>query len=68
MPVPAKRRSSSKLRRTRAHQALKKIIFISCAHCKKEILPHHICPFCGYYKGREIIVSQKKSRGKKKKE
>ena len=23
--------------------------------CGKEVLPHTVCSFCGYYKGREVI-------------
>ena len=33
-----------------------------CAHCSKAILPHHVCPHCGYYKGRQVV--QMKVKGK----
>lgn len=66
MPVPGKRRSSSKLRRTRAHIALKKIHFMACSHCKKNILPHKVCPFCGYYKGKEVIAHSHSHKKEKK--
>jgi large subunit ribosomal protein L32 len=55
MPVPAKRRSRSKARRGRAHFALKKIKLNCCPKCKKAVLPHTACAFCGNYKSREAI-------------
>jgi len=26
-----------------------------CPQCRKPRRPHHICPNCGYYAGREVI-------------
>jgi large subunit ribosomal protein L32 len=55
MPVPPKRRSRSKARRGRAHQALIRIKLSKCPKCGKAVLPHRACAFCGAYKGREVI-------------
>ncbi|OGY44872.1 MAG: 50S ribosomal protein L32 [Candidatus Buchananbacteria bacterium RIFCSPHIGHO2_01_FULL_39_14] len=55
MPVPAKRRSKSKGRRNRAHQALTTLHLIKCQKCGKPALPHRVCPACGTYQGREVI-------------
>ena len=69
MSVPGKRRARSEKRRRASHFALKKRILTVCAHCKKAILPHMICPFCGYYKGREVIhIRLKKEKEKRKKD
>jgi large subunit ribosomal protein L32 len=66
MSVPAKRRPKSEGRRRRAHHALKKKNLSVCPKCKKPVLPHRACGFCGYYKGREVLKMQtKKSEGKK---
>lgn len=66
MSVPAKRRPRSEGGGRAGHHALKKKILSSCSHCKKEIPLHQICPFCGYYKGREVIhIKLKKEKGKK---
>lgn len=35
----------------------------SCSQCKKDILPHRVCPYCGYY-GGELIVAQKQPKKK----
>jgi len=67
MPVPAKRRSSSKGRRNRAHQALEVISLIKCSKCGKAVLPHHACKFCGNYKGREVIKPKSVAKKKEKK-
>ncbi|MFA6410127.1 MAG: 50S ribosomal protein L32 [Candidatus Buchananbacteria bacterium] len=64
MPVPAKRRSRSRGRRNRAHDALTKKNLIKCPKCKKATMPHRVCPFCGSYQGKEVI----KPKTKKKKE
>jgi len=51
---------------------LKKRVFSLCPKCKEPVLPHHFCPFCGTYKGREVIdvlaKLTKKERKKKEKE
>jgi len=68
MPVPPKRRSQSKGRRGRSHQALKKPQLIKCGKCGKPVVAHRVCPVCGSYKGKEIIKlkMKKKKEGKKK--
>jgi len=56
MTVPAKRRSSSRVRRGRAHLALTVRRLIKCPQCGKPTLPHQVCPLCGYYKGRAVVA------------
>lgn len=62
MPVPAKRRSRSKARRGRAHQALEKNNLGKCAKCGKETRPHRACGFCGSYKGKEAVKIKTKKK------
>jgi len=38
-----------------------------CPKCGSSKLPHQICKNCGYYKGKEIINTLKKTEKKKKK-
>lgn len=49
------------------HIFLKGPVFVNCPKCRKLILPHRICPFCGYYKGIEVIDVLKKLTEKEKK-
>jgi large subunit ribosomal protein L32 len=55
--------------RRRSHLALKKQMLLACSQCKKNIRPHTVCKYCGYYKGREVInvlAKQMKKAEKKK--
>jgi len=55
--VPKKKTSVSRkgLRRAGQHHKLYKKFTGTCGNCGAEVLPHHVCPSCGHYKGREII-------------
>ena len=70
MAVPKKRHTKSRRNKRRSHHALKKVKLSLCPKCKEPILPHHFCPFCGTYKGREIIdvLAKLTKKEKKKKE
>lgn len=72
MAVPKKRHTKSRRNKRRAHHALGKTKLSVCPKCKEPILPHHFCPFCGTYKGKEVIdilaKLTKKERKKKEKE
>lgn len=58
MSVP-KKRAASRAKRTRAaHHALSKVTTVNCAQCKKAIKPHTACPFCGNYKGRNVLAKK----------
>ena len=39
----------------RSHHALKPVAVMECPNCGELKLPHHICPACGFYDGREIL-------------
>jgi large subunit ribosomal protein L32 len=28
---------------------------VRCSHCSSMRLPHHACPDCGTYKGKEVL-------------
>lgn len=72
MPVPAKRRARRRRKIRASHHALEKINLSTCEKCKKPVLPHHVCVFCGYYKGKQWMKKEaqvlKKMRKKEKKE
>lgn len=68
MGLPSKRRTKQQKRERASHFALVGVGLTTCGHCKKKILPHHICPHCGYYRGRQVIKKDVFSKKKQKKE
>ncbi len=54
MPVPKKRTSKSRRNKRRAHHHLIPPSLIPCPNCAEKILPHRVCLYCGYYKGRPV--------------
>ncbi|MCE5393360.1 MAG: 50S ribosomal protein L32 [Acidithiobacillus sp.] len=55
MAVPQSKTSKSKRDMRRAHDFLVAPNTSTCDHCGASKLPHHVCPECGYYKGREMV-------------
>ncbi|MCK5073685.1 MAG: 50S ribosomal protein L32 [Bacteriovoracaceae bacterium] len=57
MAVPKKKTSCARKGKRHAghtHKLYSKTT-ISCSNCGDHVMPHHACPACGQYKGREII-------------
>jgi large subunit ribosomal protein L32 len=67
MAVPRHHMAKGKQLRRRSHLALKPIKLTECSHCKKMIVPHTVCKFCGYYKGTEVVNVLAKELKKKEK-
>lgn len=55
MAVPRHHMAKGKQKRRRSHLALKPKSLTTCPHCKRMIVPHAMCKFCGFYKGKEVI-------------
>ena len=55
MAVPKKKVSKSRRGQRRSHDAFRATTLVECSNCGEMKLPHHICPACGHYKGREVI-------------
>lgn len=71
MALPARHHSRSRVGKRRSHFALKTDNLIICSHCKRSIPSHKVCPYCGYYKGNEVIdvykgLSKKEKKRKQK--
>lgn len=60
MSVPSQRKSASKTRQGRSHDALKNTAYNKCPKCNKVVRPHRACSNCGTYKGRTVIDKSKK--------
>jgi large subunit ribosomal protein L32 len=55
MANPKRRHSKSRTRKRRAHDYLTPPSLSVCGHCGAQVLPHRVCPACGYYKGRKVL-------------
>ncbi|MDZ4723757.1 MAG: 50S ribosomal protein L32 [candidate division Zixibacteria bacterium] len=56
MPLPKRRHSRTRGRKRRTHWKLETVNVSSCPNCSQAKLPHHICPHCGFYRGRSVIA------------
>jgi large subunit ribosomal protein L32 len=68
MAVPKKRNTKSKRDRRRSSLHFSAPKLVVCPQCGKLKLPHAVCPYCGYYKGREVIDVLKELGKKEKKQ
>ena len=72
MAVPKQKHTKSRRNKRRAHIFLKAPVLVPCPKCGRLILPHTVCPYCGYYKGVEVIdvlsKLERKERKKREKE
>lgn len=54
-PLPKRKVSKGRRDRRRAHDGLTARKLVQCPNCGEPRLPHHVCPSCGHYKGREVV-------------
>jgi len=55
MAVPKRKVSQARRDKRRANWKLAVPGMVACPQCGELIMPHRLCPKCGYYKGREVI-------------
>jgi len=67
MALPRHHMAKGKQKRRRSHLALKVKKMTICSHCKKSVMPHTVCKFCGFYKGKEVVNVLAKELKKKEK-
>ena len=67
MAVPKQRKTKSRRNQRRMHISIKQSNLIPCPKCGKLILPHTVCPYCGYYNGAQVIDVFKKLTKKERK-
>jgi large subunit ribosomal protein L32 len=54
-PLPKRKLSKGRRDRRRAHDAIGVPHLVQCSNCKEKMLPHRVCPQCGYYRGRQVL-------------
>ncbi|RJP66981.1 MAG: 50S ribosomal protein L32 [Candidatus Abyssobacteria bacterium SURF_17] len=57
MALPKRRISRTRRDKRRAHRALRAPNTIKCPNCAKPMLSHRVCPECGFYKGRQVVMT-----------
>ena len=65
MPLPKRQHSKQRGRKRRTHWKVQVASFGKCPQCQKPIISHRVCPFCGYYKGQQIVQIATKEAKKK---
>ena len=63
MALPKKRHCQSRRDKGRTHWRLKIVNLSACPQCAKPVVSHRVCPHCGYYRGRQVVlVAEKKAK------
>ena len=61
MAVPRAKTSKARTRRRRGvNMHLVAPQMVECANCGNLVLRHHVCPKCGFYRGRQVIKPEVK--------
>lgn len=56
MAVPKRRKSSSRRDMRRAnHDKVSAPNIVPCPNCSAPMVPHRICPSCGFYNGKAVL-------------
>jgi large subunit ribosomal protein L32 len=55
MAVPKRKTSKSRRDKRRAQHSIEAPRVNVCPQCNSPKRPHHVCPTCGSYKGREVV-------------
>jgi large subunit ribosomal protein L32 len=67
MPLPKRKHSKARRDKRRANWRISPPNFSVCPQCKKPRLPHRVCPHCGYYNGKPVVIIEEKKPEKGKK-
>ena len=62
MPVPARKKSRSAVRRRRSHDHLNAANIGVCQTCQAPLQPHRACKTCGTYKGKVVLDVARQAR------
>ena len=62
MALPKRKTAKARQGRRRSHLSVTPPVLVDCPQCHSPRLPHHACPVCGSYAGREVISSEKPAK------
>jgi len=55
MAVPKRRTSKARKRKRFAQWKVAAVRTLRCRNCGEQHQPHVACPYCGFYKGRQVM-------------
>ena len=59
--LPKQRISKHRRGNRRRHIFLAPVHLVDCNHCGALHRPHHVCPTCGWYNGRQVLVIEERA-------
>jgi len=62
MAVPKRRTSHARQGKRRSHHHIKPPQICYCTRCNEPVLPHRVCPNCGYYQGRDVLQLEEEEK------
>lgn len=66
MPVAKQHHTKARRDRARVFHKIETKKLIACPNCQSKILPHKVCPNCGFFKGKEVVDTLKRKNKKRK--
>ena len=64
MAHPMRKHSRGRRDKRRANWKLTLPSLSTCPQCGKRIIPHRVCPQCGFYRGKQIVEVKEKNKKK----
>jgi large subunit ribosomal protein L32 len=62
MAVPRAKTSKARTRRRQTiNMKLETPTLVKCSSCGNKVLLHRVCPKCGFYRGKQVIVPESKA-------
>lgn len=55
MAHPKRKTSKQRRDKRRTHYKADTPVLTTCSNCGSTVVYHHVCPECGFYRGRQII-------------
>ncbi len=60
--LPKQRISRHRQGNRRRHIFIAEVHLVDCRNCHQLKRPHHVCPSCGWYNGRQVIQIEERKR------
>jgi len=58
MAVPKRKISKTRKRKRRSHWKISPPGLAKCPKCDEPVVPHRVCPHCGYYKDNKVVETE----------